>query len=128
MFAIAAVSVISKTSWDGSIGALVSSASIRSGSSGSQIEWPERFTSRTTFRALELLLLDQPDRLADHPDVDLGDQAEALGNRQERARGNDASVVVEHPNEELVAVRRLPVQARDRLRVDGELVVAERAS
>src|SRR3712207_8435053 len=49
------------------------------------------------------VLGDQLERAADDPDVDVGDEAEALGHVEEDARRDELAVVGDHAQEDLVA-------------------------
>ena len=131
--AIAAVSVISKTSCWGSMCARPISVRIQSRKPASVSERPEMLTcSRVGVvaagRGLRPDLAEQLDGLADDPAVDRADHAAALGHRQERARQDHVAVAADHPQQQLV-VRDLPaVEVDDRLGVHLEALLVERAA
>ena len=76
-----------------------------------------------------VLIGDQADRLLDHPRVDHGNQSQALGDRQERARRQRPILVVEHPQQQLVLGDASSIcQIDDRLAVQREAVLVDRVA
>jgi hypothetical protein len=76
--------------------------------------WAERFTSTRRSR--------------DHPAVDRGGEAEALGRREEVARHDQLAVVVQHAHEQLLLDDLAARQIHDRLAVQHEPVVLDRVA
>ena len=65
-------------------------------------------------------------RLGRHPAVDLADQVEALGDREERVRADHGLVAIDHPQQQLVSRGPTAGQRDDRLGVEHEAVLVER--
>ena len=107
---------------------------------------PRRVTSDSMRCSRAASLSDAPDRLissasvpcgspasssiarVDDPAVDLGRQPEALGERQERGGEDQLVVVAEHAQQQLVLADLARAQVADRLGVQDEAVVVERAA
>ena len=85
--------------------------SIACRSRGSPSDTPEMLTSNCKLG----VLLDQFDRMGHDPLVDLGDQAEALGDIEERGWRDQFALVIEHPKQELVLSYAKRLQIEDRL-------------
>ena len=122
--AIVAVSVISKTSRDGSAPVRVSSRRTSASRSWSSIDAPETFTANVRSRVGR----DEPDRLADDPVIDRVDEAKALGDVEERARVGQACRPVRAGAAAARSARRPVAERQDRLAVQLEAVVVQRVA
>ena len=76
----------------------------------------------------DVVLGEQVDRLAGDPLVDLLDQAEALRGVDEGGGHDDLAVVADHAQQQLVLGDRVGRELQDRLAVEDEAVLVERAA
>ena len=67
----------------------------------------------------------QPCRLSHDPSVDLGDQAELLGGREEAVGRDDLPLGGHHPDEQLVLDDGIHLEVDDRLCIEDEAVLIE---
>ncbi len=72
-----------------------------------------------------MLVVQDPHRLAEHPAIDAGDEVEALGDRQERARRDEIAVVVGVAQQQLEPGHRVLAEREDRLGEQAEAIVGD---
>ena len=129
MFAMAAVSVSSKMSADGSIPASAMRCSVKAARSRSPIDLPERLISSSSSRAGGRVLGDQRDGLPHHPAVDRLDHVEALGHVEEGAGHQELAAASSRRRTSSSYWATAPVlEAQDRLGVEHEAVIGERSA